>query len=205
MVTPRILDAKALYRPGESDTMITKFDREIDWSEGRVYTTEELKSLRRYMEYSRYKYVLSFKLAKQYQGSDADNMINPGDLFPETPGFQALTKGLFSYIMDLIHSFGDWAAIFLGLYLICNFAGRICHYIYRLLVLKEAHELSLQLFFYCCPELLMLRKYKEDYRKSKARTSTTASAYWIRGEWKLQHPNTRSTSVYSYQLQISGR
>ena len=195
MVTPKILDAKAPYHPGESDTMITKFDREIDWSEGGVYTTEELKSLRRYMEYSRYKDVLSFKLAQQYQGSAEDDMINPGDLFPETPGFQALTKGLFSYIMDFIHSFGDWAAIFLGSYLIVNFTGRLFHYVYRLLVLKEAHGFSLQLFFCCCPELLMLRKYKEDYRQCRTNTEEPEENPPILKTPILNHQPTESANV----------
>ena len=125
-----------------------------------------MASLKRYMEYSRYKDVLSFKMVNQYQGSMTSSEIRAEDLFPRDPGIQALARGLFSYLFGFIHKFGEWASVFLGFYILGTFSTRVFNYAYRVFVLKEAHGFSKQLLLCCCPDILLFRKYREDYRAS---------------------------------------
>ena len=166
MTTPKILDAKP-PEPSTSEQARSLFDRETDWSQGGVYTTEELKAMKDYIELSRYKDILSYKLTDQYQGSLQSDVVRPGQLFPNDPGFQVLTKGLLSCILEYVHSFGKGASIFLGLYMITNFFSHTMQAIYRILVLREVHGFTTQLWLCCCPDVMRTRRYRDDYKLSR--------------------------------------
>ena len=165
MATPKILDAKPPEPTVHKGTR-TQFSRDSDWSQGGVYTTEELKAMKNYMEYSRYKDILSYQLARQYQGSFHGTDVSSSQLFPNDPGLQILTRGLFYYVADFVYSFGHWSSIFLGTYVIFNFFSRLLQSMYRVLVLKDSHGFSAQMLLCLCPDFMMMRKYREDYLRS---------------------------------------
>ena len=62
--------------------------------------------MKNYIELSLYKDILSYKFTDQYQGPLQSDVIRPGQLFPNDPGSQILTKGLLSCILEYVHSVG---------------------------------------------------------------------------------------------------
>ena len=155
-------------RPAE-----VRFRNRVDWSKGGVYSEEELKSFRDYMEFSRYKEVLGFQLTRQLRGGSVDlsHEISPQQLFPGDPGIQILSHGILSYVAGLLFSFGNTASVFIGAYIIYSFVHKVLGYCYKVLVLREAHGWTREIFFCCCSDFLQMRKYRADYRTARANES----------------------------------
>ena len=142
------------------------------WSKGGVYSEEELKSLRDYMEFSRYKEYLGYQLTRQLRRGSPDlaHDISLQQLFPGDPG-------ILSYVMGFLFSFGNTASVFIGAYILYTFAHKVIVYFYKVLVLREALGWTKEILFCCCSDFLQMRKYRADYRTAKANEAEYGARY----------------------------
>ena len=99
---------------------------------------------------------------------DISHEISSQQLFPGDPGIQALSHGILSYIMGFLFSFGNTASVFIGAYILYTLAHKILGYLYKVVVLREAHGWTREVLFCCCSDFLQMRKYRADYRSAKA-------------------------------------
>ena len=65
MAIPHIREDQAPTLQNPARPTEVRFRNRVDWSKGGVYSEEELKSFRDYMEFSRYKDVLGYQLTRQ--------------------------------------------------------------------------------------------------------------------------------------------
>ena len=86
----------------------------------------------------------------------------------ETPGIQGLSHGILSYIMGFLFSFGNTVSVFIGAYIIYTMTHKILGYLYKVVVLREAHGWTREVLFCCCSDFLQMRKYRADYRSAKS-------------------------------------
>ena len=169
MAIPKIREAQAPTLQNPARPTEVRFRNRVDWSKGGVYSEEELKSFRDYMEFSRYKEVLGYQLTHQLRGGSVDlvHEISSQQLFPGDPGIQALSHGILSYVMGFLFSFGNTASVFIGVYILYTSAHKVIGYFYKVLVLREAHGWTKDILFYCCSDFLQMRKYRANYRTAR--------------------------------------
>ena len=137
MAIPHIRDAQAPTLQNPARPTEVRFRDRVDCSKGGVYSEEELKSFRDYMEFSQYKEVLGYQLTRQLRGGSVDlsHEISPQQLFPGDPGIQILSHGILSYVTGLLFSFGNTASVFIGAYILYTFTHKVIGYFYKVLVL----------------------------------------------------------------------
>ena len=108
MAIPNIREAQASTLQNPTRPAEVRFRNRVDWSKGGVYSEAELKSLRDYMEFSRYKEVLGYQLTRQLRGGSVDvsHEISSQQLFSSVwsgvRGSRILTASACSGIPEVI-------------------------------------------------------------------------------------------------------
>ena len=166
MATPALHETSSPSFAHAVDHRKIHFDHRIDWSKGGIYSAKEIRSLQKYLEFSRFKEAVGYQLTSQFQSGSRslDGSIEPRQLFPQVPSLNLLTGGIIARFLDILHTTGEFTSLLVGAYIVWTLLRQLVTYAYRIFVLKEAHGCSSHMLLCCFPDFLMFRKYRADYQ-----------------------------------------
>jgi len=141
-----------------------KMQDDIDWSKGGIYTPEEVDDMQTYLEFSRTRDAIGFKLAEQTINFDADGALTIQSAFPETTIPHSWKEALFGRFLHFCHQWGETASILISLYILWRIISYFLSFIYRLIILKDVHGWSKELCWAPCADLFLMRNYHTNHR-----------------------------------------
>lgn len=171
-----IMAAPAIHRTSIPKDPITskqvdfQLHTDIDWSQGGIYTKEELAQMENYLEFSRTRDAISFQLANQadhsygYQGS-----LRPQQLFPDAPAFRSWSSIFLKKLLSFLHAWGETASIFISIWMIWKLLFTLLGWFYNFMVLHNLHGCSRQLLWIPCTTFLLMRRFQNERMGSYAK------------------------------------
>ena len=164
-VTPRL---KPTSRPapltvtnmgGIQNISLTKDD---DFSQGGLYSQNELEALQRYLELGRVQEALTYKLAAQVGRINAADYISPHQLFPPyaIPGGSWHTF-ILGKLWGWLRSFGEFASAMIAIVFIVRFLWFLGKLFFSCRFLHEIHGCSRTLAWAFCSEMLFMFRYRQ--------------------------------------------
>jgi len=168
LASPHLHVTNAPQMPKNFEEQRELFPTKPDWSRGGIYTSDEMKNMEEYQDFSRTVTALGAKLAQQvtYYGPMGD--IAPHQLFPSLEA-QSFFTSIYSRVITFLHAWGETAAVFISLYTIWRLIATLLQWAYNLFILKDVHGCTSQLLWIPCAGLLLMRKYRADYERRQRR------------------------------------
>lgn len=176
MTTPQLAPTA---RPQElQDTQDYKviFDRTIDWSKGGLYSEDELKSMREYLEFSRAKEALGAQLVTQSGIYEFNGQVGVHTLFPTTFPNVDVASTFFKKIWDFLHHWGEAAAVFISIFGIFRLLTTLIEILYSFCVLKDTHGWGRHLLWIPFSTLFLLKRYRDNNQENQTGDSSTGSS-----------------------------
>jgi len=140
------------------------FRNRPDFSVGGIYDSKQIAAWQRYLDLSRSGLHVTSLLVmqmnqhyKEYPG----HYIRAEQLFPDMNDPTQWTSRLWSRTVVFLHLWGETAAILFGLLAMYRMAVSFLSWLYTVVVLREVHGCSRALFWTPCPDIFLLRQYKE--------------------------------------------
>ena len=148
----------------------TRVDTETppDFSQGGIYTSEDMDAFQAHLEFSRVRDAVINKLANQAADVDPDGAITPNVLFHDS----SLPTGSWStFILGKIwgwfRSLGEVASVFIASVMVTRALWFIFKSVMNFYHLYMVHGLSPELLFACCADVLFLRHYFRNGRQQR--------------------------------------
>ena len=168
--TPQIHEAKPPNRPDRVPHRNLELQGQLDWSRGGIYEQQELRDMETYLDFSRRRDALTYKMLEQASSDRQLDIWKPLRLESMFPGTQVLNPSfmhtLWTKILGFLHTWGDGAAIFLSTYLICRTIWALTTWFHRTVVLYRLRGCNFTTFFYSlCDHCLVIQGYKDRHAR----------------------------------------
>ena len=175
MVTPSILPATPPGDPfeGQLNAVERIFKDRLDWSEGGIYTEEELNDMHRYRDFPRVQNAISSAIGLQYAGEGITDHINANELFPDV---SAWSTSFFGWIWDRLYDWGNICAAVIGFYTLAGMISTLVKWIIRLFIVRDFRGFFTTIAWSLCSGILILRKFKREEVSKKRPKGDTEEA-----------------------------
>lgn len=171
VITPRLktvdapdkLSVELLHRQANFSAF-----EETDFSQGGLYSTDEIDSLQNYLEMGRIQNAITIKLAEQATQLRPEDYLSPGMLFPPhaIPGGSWSTF-IMGKVWGWIRSLGEFASIGLAILIIVRTTWYLIKVIVNCKLLYGVHGLSLGLGWAFCTEVLFAHHYRRSNHRGR--------------------------------------
>lgn len=169
-----------------------KFDFEFntDWSQGGIYSNEDLKRIEQYLEYPKLVDSIGSGAAASWSKILPYNPYQLDRVYPHSPPISWLSQSL-QDLDDWFASFGRWASIAVAVYIIGSLAWNLFDLLFRCIWQTKHGGCNRLLLLTLCPSFLLDREYARDVI-AKATNTTNADIDAEQG--RRSRPPTREPS-----------
>ena len=189
IAAPEIIPAASPRLPPTLEAHREIFASRPDWSKGGIYTEETLEAAAAYDDFSRTAQVVQATFAWQVsqdwkeQGS---GYLSPEQVFPEFRDPAQWASKMWSKTRGFLHAWGEGAAIIFSVFAIGRIMADFASWAYGVAVLREMMGCTRHLVWTLCPNIFLLRQYREFHQAQPAAPPSyfdaSAPVYDARGE-----------------------
>jgi hypothetical protein len=166
--TPEIIAAPTPTLAKDPEDSREIFQDRPDFSKGGIYTEETMAAFEDYQDFSRTIMAMGATLVNQ-AGPEwqyrTGQFLSPEQLFPELKDPTQWAQKMWSTTRKFLHTWGECASIILSLYTASRLLSGLFEWLYSVAVLKEVVGWSRNLAWTLCPNLFMLRQYRQYNRQ----------------------------------------
>ena len=164
VAAPEIIAATSPRLPPTLEAHREIFQSRPDWSVGGIYTDETLEAAERYQEFSRTSAAIGAVFARQ-AGSEwreaGGGTLSAEQIFPEFRDPGKWVSNAWARTRGILHAWGEGAAIIFSLFALGRIVTNILSWLYGVAVLKEMMGCTRHLVWTLCPNIFLLRQYRQ--------------------------------------------
>ena len=171
VAAPDIISASSPRLPPTLEAHREIFQHRPDWSIGGLYTEDTLMAAERYQEFARTSAAIGAIFTRQVgSGWKEPNggYLSAEQVFPEFRDPGKWVSNAWARTRGFLHAWGEGAAIVFSLFAIGRIVMNLGSWLYGVAVLREMMGCTRHLVWTLCPNIFLLRQYREFNRAQHA-------------------------------------
>ena len=164
VATPELVAAPDPRLPQEQNAHREIFKDRPDWSQGGIYTEATLRAYQHHLDFARTSIAIGVSLANQVDDDwkyHSGRALSPEHLFPELQDPSKWATKMWSKTRAFLATWGEAAAIVLSLFAMGRLVTTVVAWFYGVAVLREVVGWSRRLAWTLCPNIFLLRQFRE--------------------------------------------
>ena len=134
-----------------------------DYSQGGIYTSQQMTSMQQYLDFGRTQVALQNRLTMQYRADRSAREVTPTSLFPDPDGWQDIASGyILGGFIGFLKTWGEMVSFALTVWFTVKILLWIWQFSYHFTILRPMHGCCWSLLWSISPTTLFMRQQRQD-------------------------------------------